>query len=529
MEDGGVVKKSGTDMTSAVTSLITDLLSTTLDQKKAALISDVDSRENPANVLKRANSLDSGKAVISGAGKGASIGTMIAPGIGTAIGAGLGALTSGIGRLVGANDRKEALDEASKDWSDSWSKKTGASIQQYGYKKGGKVKGEGTGTSDSIDMDAEDGSFIVPADNSEYAMELGREYLGWNDGERASKKDGDVDIKVSNGEVMFTPKEVSILKYHGVDVDALAPEGKPESRMKKEGNSVDKDKMDDYRYRQGNPLIDDLKLGTSPLSLGIDNNMADYRYRQGNPLISDITTPPTLKSGLTIPEFGSMLSQNQFDSSKFTGQANNPSAVEKPVEEEKSKFSKVMDMAPEILGALQAAGGAYGLLAAGRKPDMQVSKTLKKLSSEVRKLSEFGYEPAVLNALNAEIENTRRNISRSYTDSGNVSGLERMAGLNTLLSTTIDKKAGLAFADAAEKSRKYADVLRIDTMKAGQEFDINKMNVEDWYRNQEVFASMAAAGVSNIIGARQLKAEQDAIKKTGNNKPTYIPVTANKG
>jgi hypothetical protein len=160
---------------------------------------------------------------------------------------------------------------------------------------------------------------------------------------------------------------------------------------------------------------------------------------------------------------------------------------------------------------------------------MQVSKTLKKLSSEVRKLSEFGYEPAVLNALNAEIENTRRNISRSYTDSGNVSGLERMAGLNTLLSTTIDKKAGLAFADAAEKSRKYADVLRIDTMKAGQEFDINKMNVEDWYRNQEVFASMTAAGVSNIIGARQLKAEQDAIRESGKNKPTYIPVTSNNG
>ena len=499
MEDGGVVKKPGTDISSAVTSMITDLLSTTLDQKKASLISGVDSREDPTDVLKKGNSLDTGKALLKGAGAGAAIGSTFGP-IGTAVGAAAGTLVSGIGRLLGAGDRNEAVEKASKDWSDSWSKKTGSSIQQYGYKKGGKVKGEGTGTSDSIDMDAEDGSFIIPADNAEYAMELGREYLGWNDGERASKKGGDVDIKVSNGEVMFTPKEVSILKYHGVDVDSLAPEGKPGGKMKFNGNLVEEDPMSDYRFRQGNPLVSDT----------------------GSP-------PPTLKSGLTIPEFGSMLSQNQFDSSKFTGQASNPSAVEKPVEEEKSKFSKVMDMAPEILGALQAAGGAYGLLTAGRKPDMQVSKTLKKLSSEVRKLSEFGYEPAVLNALNAEIENTRRNISRSYTDSGNVSGLERMAGLNTLLSTTIDKKAGLAFADAAEKSRKYADVLRIDTMKAGQEFDIDKMNVEDWYRNQEVFASMAAAGVSNIIGARQLKAEQDAIKESGKNKPTYIPVTSNNG
>lgn len=485
MEDGGVVKKSGTDMTSAVTSLITDLLSTALDQKKASLISGVDSREDPTNTLRKGNSLDTGKALLKGAGAGAAIGSTFGP-IGTAVGAAAGTLVSGIGRLLGSNDRKEALDEASKDWSDSWSKKTGASIQQYGYKKGGKVKGEGTGTSDSIDMDAEDGSFIVPADNSEYAMELGREYLGWNDGERASKKDGDVDIKVSNGEVMFTPKEVSILKYHGVDVDALAPEAKPESKMKETG---------------GYSLSDINVTSNKPESV-------KDRYEAIMPSLDQKDNNLLLSSGFKQP-----------GKDEITAKLKSLNLLDE--EEPESKFNKVMDMAPEILGALQAAGGAYGLLAAGRKPDMQVSKTLKKLSSEVRKLSEFGYEPAVLNALNAEIENTRKNISRSYTDSGNVSGLERMAGLNTLLSTTIDKKAGLAFADAAEKSRKYADVLRIDTMKAGQEFDINKMNVEDWYRNQEVFASMASAGVSNIIGARQLKAEQDALKQIGSNKPTF--------
>lgn len=486
MEDGGVVKKPGTDMTSAVTSLITDLLTTALDQKKAGLISDIDSRENPANVLKKVNSIDSGKAIISGAGKGASIGTMIAPGIGTAIGAGLGALTSGLGRIFGSDERKEAITEATKDWSDTWSKKTGASIQQYGYKKGGEVKGEGTGTSDSIDMDAEDGSFIVPADNAEYAMELGREYLGWNDGERASKKDGDVDIKVSNGEVMFTPKEVSILKYHGVDVDALAPDAKPESKMKEAGGY----NLSDINVTSNRPKS--VKDRYDPIMPSLDQ-------KDNNLLLSSGFKQPT-EDEITAK----LKSLNLLDE-----------------EEPESKFNKVMDMAPEILGAIQTAGGVYGLLSAGRKPDMQVSKTLKKLSSDVRRLSEFGYEPAVLNALNAEIENTRRNISRSYTDSGNVSGLERMAGLNTLLSTTIDKKAGLAFADAAEKSRKFADVLRIDTMKAGQEFDINKMNVEDWYRNQEVFANLTAAGVSNIIGARQLKAEQDALKQMGSNKPTF--------
>lgn len=481
MEDGGVVKKPGTDVSSAVTSLITDLLSTALDQKKAGLMSDIDSRDNPSDVLKKANSLDTGKSIVSGAGKGASIGTMIAPGIGTAIGAGLGALTSGLGRLIGSKDRKEAAVEATKDWSESWSKKTGSSLQQYGYKKGGEVKGKGTGTSDSIKIDAKDGSFIVPADNSEYAMELGREYLGWNDGEKASKKDGNIDIKASNGEVMFTPKEVSVLKYHGVDVDALAPKAKPESKMKSMGGKniiTNRPESVISKYNTITPGLDQK-----------DNNLS-------------------LLSGIKQPS-----------EDEITAKLKSLNLLNE--EDPESKFSKVMEFAPEILGAIQSAGGAYGLLSAGRQPDMQVSKSLMKLSSEVRKLSEFGYEPAVLNALNAEIENTRRNISRTYTDSGNVSGLERMAGLNSLLSTTIDKKAGLAFADAAEKSRKFADVLKIDTMKAGQEFDINRMNIDSWYNNQEVFSAMISAGVSNIIGARQLKSEQDALRQIGTNKPTF--------
>ena len=47
------------------------------------------------------------------------------------------------------------------------------------------------------------------------------------------------------------------------------------------------------------------------------------------------------------------------------------------------------------------------------------------------------------------------------------------------------------------------------------------MKVEDWYRNQDVMANLAIAGISNIVGARQLKAEQDALKKIGDTGITF--------
>jgi len=47
------------------------------------------------------------------------------------------------------------------------------------------------------------------------------------------------------------------------------------------------------------------------------------------------------------------------------------------------------------------------------------------------------------------------------------------------------------------------------------------MIIEDCYRNQDVFANLAVAGISNIVGARQLKAEQDALRQIGSTNPTF--------
>lgn len=539
-KDGGLVPEIPEEIANMLTSILAD--------KKANLLSTANSRENPSEVLKKANALDTGSALLSGAGKGASLGTMIAPGIGTAIGAGVGALASGIGRLVGAGDRKEELAKATKSWSDNYSSQTAGALRTGGYKKGGEIKGPGSGKSDSVNMKAEDGSFIVPEENAEYAKELGMTYLGWKNEESAPKKTGDVNIKASNGEVIFNAREAAILRYHGIDLDSLAPnadESKKDNKMANGGRA--KKRSDDFAEGQTIAYgMSDLKY-TPPTSeeaafipIGLKTMFPDIKDNSTTNQPENIAKPKDKTSSEDLYDW-SYDGKNRLVISKAGGVAYDKSGNEYKVNTETNQFEQtgskspygsavygeysddesVMDLLPELLGAVQTVGGAAGLMAAGRAPDMQVSDTLKKLSGEVRRLSEFGYEPAVLNALNAEIDKTRSDMSRLISEGGSSSGLERMAQLQNVLSTTIDKKAGLAFADAAEKARKFADVIRVDTMKAGQEFDINKMNVEDWYRNQEVFANLAVAGISNIVGARQLKAEQDALKKIGSTNPTF--------
>lgn len=473
MKSGGKVKKFGfgtvddktvdplNKVIGAGANMLGDTAAGVLDEKKNVLLENMDLREDPSKTLKKASGMDTGKAILSGAGKGAAAGAALGP-LGAAGGAAVGALISGVGRLFGAKDRRAAEAEATKDWSNSYSAKTAKNMSLTGYKDGGNIKGKGTGKSDEVPMSVPEGSFIVPAENAEIANQIGRTYLGWDKKKTASKESGDVDIKASNGEVIYSPEEVHVLKYHGVNLSELAPNATEKIEDTGKTKSFEKGTVFGSDGRQIN------KLGGAKLEE--EKNKKEEE--------EDTLTYKQPKDDSDVPEW--------------------------------------LKNAPELAGAIQAAGGAYGLIQAGKVPDMKISSTLKKLSGEVRKLAEFGYEPSALNALNNEIENTRRNMSKVVENEGGDSGLAKMAKLNTLLSTTIDKKAGLAFADAAEKTRKWADVLKVDSAKAGQEFDINKINIDDYYKNQEMFAQLVSAGVSNIIGSRQLKAEQDRLAKIGN-------------
>jgi hypothetical protein len=529
--DGGSIGSIAPD----IANIIAELGGSIIDKKKQSVINDYTSNENPLETLETTQKLDAGKSIMSGTLKGAGIGTMIAPGIGTAIGAGAGALVSGIGSLIGKKDRDKSNQNIVNNWSSNWTQKQAAYQEANSYKCGGKVKkaeggiieGKGTGKSDSINMNAESGAFIVPVENAEKATQLGQEYLGWNSKTMAKRNTGDKKIKVSDGEVYFSPEEVGALEYYGVDLNSLAPNAKKEKQgtpikvpaKKADGGYIGSEFRKDPKYKDYIYSNDDKGniLYQSPMGEKgtVTNEDAIKEY---NDYISSLNKPMKMKDAI-IPQTKINPTIKNPNDPYFS-----PFNIEKRAKElskgkEEGTEKSWLDYVPELAGTIQTLGGAYGLMTAGKKPDLTISKTLQNLSSETKRLAQYGYDPKVLNELNNSIELTRKDLSRSLSESGG-SPMEKMAQLNQILSTTIDKKAGITYANAQEKARKWADNMKVQSDIAGQEFDINKIKIEDWYKNQEMFSELLSSGISNIIGARKLKTEQDIMKSINKN-PTF--------
>lgn len=111
--------------------------------------------------------------------------------------------------------------------------------------EGGEIEGAGTGKSDSIYANIKPGSFVVPVESVKIAEHLRAMYLGGDDKKAKLKQGGGVPVKLSNGEHLFTPEEVVLLKAKGIDLDELAPNAVDE-HGKAKGGPVTTDDLPDF-------------------------------------------------------------------------------------------------------------------------------------------------------------------------------------------------------------------------------------------------------------------------------------------
>lgn len=95
-----------------------------------------------------------------------------------------------------------------------------------GYFQGGQIEGKGTAKSDSIKAKVAAGSFIVPAENAPIAETIRTTILKAPSVKANINQKGGTEVKLSNGESMFTPEEVEELTKAGIDLAALAPHAK---------------------------------------------------------------------------------------------------------------------------------------------------------------------------------------------------------------------------------------------------------------------------------------------------------------
>lgn len=178
--------------------------------------------------------------VLSKAGQGAQAGTMIAPGIGTALGAGVGAVVGGIESLFSEKKRKKQIQEnrLNQNISNARANSLNADVDiqsgtgEEGLAEGGTVDGPGTAKSDSVKTKLKPGSFVVPAEYAAQARQLHAHYFGIP---TKLKDGGKVPVALSDGEFVFSPRQVSYLRQKGINLDALAPNAKEGNEMKDGG------------------------------------------------------------------------------------------------------------------------------------------------------------------------------------------------------------------------------------------------------------------------------------------------------
>ena len=227
-----------------------DLISTGIESL-APETSD-DWRVDPSIAQAKQDKVGVASSVAKATAKGAAMGSTI-PVIGTLIGGAAGLVTGLASAAFGSKKRQAEREKQKEEWGGRMVSGIQKGRETTSYKSGGKIVGKGGPKSDSIDMKAEDGSFIVPAENKEIALQLGKDYLGWKGDEMAKRNYATGgEIKVSDGEVMFTPEETSILKYHGVDLNKLAPNAKPGNKAA-DGKLVGEYDKWSVNYKMKNP------------------------------------------------------------------------------------------------------------------------------------------------------------------------------------------------------------------------------------------------------------------------------------
>jgi hypothetical protein len=503
------------NLSSEVANELSSFITSPIQNKAIEAAEDYDIRKDPTQTLKTQFKAQTAGNLISGTLKGAGTGFAVAGPLGAGIGAGLGFVKEGLTSLFGKKGRDRAIAEAKKEWSSGWKDRYDKFAATESYQDGGKVKGPGGPKDDKIVMAVDDGSFIVPAENADKAMKIGREYLGWGKEQRASRDSDDSEIRISDGEVIFNPEESAMLEYYGVDLNALAPNANKENKMKTGGKkykkhpSAKKAKEMLENPPHNEPLSEKQKKYFQALVHGWKPGYQDGSWKTG-------------VGGQILKEYEEFLGENETEEEQAKkGLADiNWEKVGKGVKSA-SKFL------PEVLASVQFLGAMEGLKRAGRMPDLQISNRLKRLAEDTRKEAQYGMPPDVKSAYLREIERTRRDAMSALVAKGGSVG-EVASGLSMLTSQVLQEKGKLPIIDEEMRQRKRALNADIEKFLSGQELDIQKMDLAMWQDTQNIYAGMLNTAIGNFIGARQYKENLDYLRTVGGTTPTWNLIQSKK-
>lgn len=531
-----------------------------------------------------------GKDVLKRGAQGASIGATIGsfvPVVGTAVGAGIGAGIGAIGgtiegAVVGTKKKKAIVANTAEDLQ---AQNAAASGQAYGFKKGGKVngslkksvgggigvalgpgvdatkaknkkklkfsdggkiEGKGTAKSDDIEANVDQGSFIVPAENSKKAEKLRTKYLGSSDKKAKLKDGGGIDVMLSNGEHMFSPEEVKILKSNGVDVEALAPNAEA-GHKKQDGGEVDEfgNVIDEETIPVDNTQEQDVIDNTIEAEdTSVDNSNdiiqgeaidegykkgGKIKYQDGGEIIDPITFEEEQRKALE-----SIDSKKTKDEPHVIGgiaDINNLKEEKQAPPKGQTAGKKIFDALGGVAGIASLGQTGLGLaqLYGRKRPIGSIDAQLLKQQQEALTDATTGLSPEENALARQDIENVRR------ADVKNIIGLSGgNAGVALANIGTAGTRAQRGLLDLGVRNErlKMAKKQRADQLTgavARNERQLLQDDLNAFNQNQQAAANLTQAGLSNFFGSlaeqKAQKAADERAKKYGNTTIIASPYT----
>lgn len=474
--------------------------------------------------------IDGGAVAMGGVNRGAQLagaGAAFGPwgaAIGGVAGLGLGVTESIMGQNAEEAAAKAAEEQAAKQ------KTYNNSLAAYmsrpaGYKDGGKIKGK-KGI-DKQPMKADGGGFIVPRENAQEAMKIGKKYLGWKNGETASKSTGDTNLKVTDGEVYFTPEEYDMLVGKGINVDALAPNAES-TLQKKCGGAIKKmingggvpdvpfkvdritkrmftvDPITGEKIFVPNELsFDDTKKGNYVQDFNKD--IQGKKMSSSSPFDSDLQAEQQLKELSTIrnKSIDNPIDPNA-DAHKTYMDATTKDNQKQADEINATSSGNKMQNAAMIAGGVQAAagiaGGIYQIHQANKKmKELAKNKPIDTVAPELlakltnaKEAASYGYDQYTMQDAAQELDvNTAEQLA----------GTTNTAARSAIMSGKYRNFLKTMSGDKQFQEQKRGALMGVQSEIAGAQDRIKAREIADWNKLDEAAGDVKLVGFHNIDGA----------------------------
>lgn len=360
--------------------------------------------------------------------------------------------------------------------------------------EGGEVEGAGGPKDDKVKMTLQERSFVVPAENADKAEALREKYLGKTT--KKMKSGGDVPVKLSDGEHVFTPEERDVLESNGVDLTALAPNAKEDDFNLKHGGSVPKG------YQDGTPEDGVTPTSSNSLEQQLLDKIAAMRAAKtiteedaavAEAEASNPARQLALSEALQIPMAEAAATEDEIAAQKDT--------------EKKNKLLKVSDALGGATGALALAqiGLGLGQTLSGKRPKFKVDSEFLGRIGDALKSEKSGLPEATKTAALNKLGLGRKALTNYATS---ISGGNTGTAFAAAKEAAGQEAAGiveLASRDAMmqlqKKSRTDSLVSHLQGLKR-QAFE-NDLNA--FSQNQQAGAQLTQAGISNFVGNKQYK------------------------